>query len=194
MEVKLWQVIWLLLKQWRDWNKPVNFVGLITGLRKFGVKTAKSEELEQIRLNEFIDSIENPTPEQVARNIRLVVPPEVPQKPLTDEEKAEYEKRRVKNLELSIAILAKQIESKSPEQMDQAFWDAAYNISAHYPTHVPVIDLQKFREAVKNKQKVTQLGHTDFLDAPEDIVPGEAPISIQLSVPKPKEKHVLDND
>lgn len=195
MEVKLWQVIWLLLKQWRDWNKPVDFVGLVAGLRKFGVKKATYEQLEEIRLQEFLDSIENPTPEQVAKNIRLVVRPEVPKKPLTEEEQAEYEAEQARNLEISLAILTKQIEGRSVETMDQSFWDSAYKMSIHYPENKDKVDVQYLRDAIKNKQKMIQLGRgLELLETPEDIVPGEEPIRVQLSVPAPTEKHVLDND
>ena len=196
MEVKLWQVIWLLVKQWRDWNKPVNFVGLVAGLRNFGVKTATYEQLEEIRLQEFLDSIENPTPEQVAKNIRLVTRPDVPKKPPTEEEQAEYEAERARNLELSMAILTKKIENKTPEERDNEFWDIAYKMSFQYPNSAVLIDLQKFREAVKIKRELAErFRNTEFLDRPEDLVPGEEPVRVQLSVPAPpKEKHVLDND
>jgi hypothetical protein len=195
MEVKLWQVIWLLIKQWRDWNKPVDFVGLVAGLRKFGVKKATYEQLEEIRLQEFLDSIENPTPEQVAKNIRLMVRPEVPRKPLTEEEQAEYEAERLKSLELDLAIISKRIEKKTPEELDRAFWAAAYGTHFHNPIHADKVDMQHLRQTIKKKRELLErFRNTEFLDRPEDIVPGEEPIRVQLAVPAPTEKHVLDND
>jgi hypothetical protein len=187
MQVKLWQVIWLLLKQWRDWNKPVDFVGLIAGLRKFGVKTATYEQLEAIQLQEFLDSIENPTPEQVEQNIRLTAPRLTP--PVLDEE------TRAKNLEIDFAALLKRVESKSPEEQDSAFWRAAYRLSVHNPEVRDALDIRYFRKAIaKKRELVERFGQLDWLETPEDIVPGELPIQVNVAPTVPQEKHVLDND
>jgi len=186
MQAKLWQVIWLLLKQWRNWNKPVDFVGLITGLRRFGVE-ATYEHLEEIRLQEFIDSIENPTPEQVLKNKRLIE--QRISEPIIDPE------TRKRNVELAFEILRKRVEARHPDEADKAFWEAAYKYSFHNPKQLENVDIAQLREAIYRRKKEIHIRKAlELLQYPEDIVPGEEPIAVQLAPAEPQEKHILDND
>lgn len=187
MQVKLWQVIWLLLKQWRNWNNPVDFVGLVVGLRKAGVNTANSDEWEKIRLQEFLDSIENPSTEQIERNKKMVSS-RVSLRVIDEE-------TRKKNLEIAFEVIRRQIETRDPEVTDKNFWNAVYALSINNPKNAHIVDNQFLRAAIKNKRKLAeQFGHKEFLEYPEDIVPGEEPIAINLAQAQLQEKHVLDND
>jgi len=189
MQVKLRQVIWLLLKQWRSWNEPVDFVGLVTGLRKLGVKKATAEEIEAIALQEFADSIINPTPEQVARNIALIAPPS--RGPVIDAQK------RAVDVNLSAQVIAAQIERLPRDVADANFWNAASRGSIHNDKNHTALDKTLLREAIARKRLLTQnIDNLDFLQYPEDIVPGESPIAMSphVSSTEKPEKHILDND
>lgn len=88
--MKLYQLIWNLLKMWRGWTKEVNIIELFELLLDFnkdkiavlevsklllrkGVREGDLAEIDySLWKHRFLQSIENPTPEQVAKNKAII--------------------------------------------------------------------------------------------------------------------------
>jgi hypothetical protein len=69
--MKLYQLIWFLIKQWRNWRKPVNPKTLFAYLGRYGVRFT-SKDWDEIQTEALLLKIYYPTEEERARNIAIV--------------------------------------------------------------------------------------------------------------------------
>lgn len=68
--MKLYQLIWILAKNWRDWNKEIDATGLFRGLMYLDVKP-KHEDWLRILPDSSVESIVLHLSKQIERNQRF---------------------------------------------------------------------------------------------------------------------------
>lgn len=158
--MKLYQLIWLLVKHWRYYKQEVNFVGLYKFLIRKGLGPLTPDEWDDVRSYAFEQSVVEPTPEQVERNKLLVT-------------------RSIRSGSVEIvpkANHAAPIPLESKEEADRQFWKMMETANPVILQTNKAFDKRKFEEMKMNidKRNIFQrlLGKTD----PSDFILDPYPV------------------